>query len=166
MRIVNHTITFIDYPSKDHWANIFYFSGCSHNCKDCQNLQLQNPEAGKIINIDELYQLVKSMCRKNLTNKVVFSGGDPLSSFNIQDIKKFLDLYGLEFEITIYTGYNIDYVKEHEIKNFKFIKCGTFNKQLKQESGNFEDYFQLASTNQNFYNNKYEQLSNNGRMIL
>ena len=35
----------------------------------------------------------------------------------------------------------------------------------KQISGNFETFFQLASKNQNFYNNKYEQISNDGRLV-
>lgn len=165
MRLVNYTTTFIDYPCKDHWANIFYFSGCNHNCPDCHNLNIQNPNIGEEIDSEKLYKIVKRECKKNLTNKVVFSGGDPLSPFNIDVIRDFLNIYGNEFDVVIYTGYGIKYVKENKIKNFKFIKCGIFDKQRKQESGNFENYFQLASANQNLYNNNYEQVSINGRLI-
>lgn len=165
MNIVDYTVTFIDYPNNTDWAVIFYCSGCCHKCVDCHNSQLQDSSKGIKYNTTELYNLIKKETRKNKTNKIVFSGGDPLYPTNIDTLKDFLNLYGNEFEITIYTGYNIEYVKSHEIKNFNFIKCGIFDKNQKQISGNFESYFQLASKNQNFYNDKYEQLSTNGRLF-
>ena len=165
MNIVSYTTTFIDYPCNDDWAVILYCSGCSHKCNECHNTQLQDFNLGKKYTVDELYKLINKLTTVNKTKKIVFSGGDPLYPTNIDILKEFLDLYGNEFEITIYTGYNIDYVKEKDIKNFNYIKCGIFDKNQKQISGNFETFFQLASKNQNFYNNRYEQISNDGRLV-
>ena len=109
--------------------------------------------------MEEAYHMFSE---KNKTKKIVFSGGDPLSFHNINDIKYFSQQYGKEFDICIYTGYNIEYVKQNEITGFKFIKCGTFIETQQRPSGNFEDRFVLASPNQNFYDANYNQLSKEG----
>lgn len=160
--LVNTDISFIDYPSAEEHAVIVYFSGCSHNCTNCHNQQLQFHGIGKEYTIDELLNHLIYECNRNKTNNVVFSGGDPLFSKNIEFVKEFLFKYYRRFNICIYTGYDIEYVKKHDIKGFKYIKCGVFKNSLKQESGNFEDRFQLASTNQNFYDENYNQISEKG----
>ena len=165
MIFVGSDITFIDYPTVDNWAVIFYFAGCCNNCNNCQNRELQNPEykGGMILqDEEELYNLVKKICKKHDTTKIVLSGGDPLYITNREIVKNFLNKYGSFYDICIYTGYSIDDVKEFGIQNFKFIKCGRYDETCKQISEKTEDHIQLASTNQNFYNAKYEQLSQNG----
>lgn len=163
--VVNSTISFIDYPDNKQWSTIVYFSGCSHKCLDCHNFNLQTYGIGKKYNIIDFYTFLNNECNKNKTRNVVFSGGDPLYIKNIGFIKEFLSKYSNEFNICIYTGFDIEYVKKNNIKGFKFIKCGTFDKNNKQTSGNFETYFQLASPNQNFYDDSYNQLSENGKLI-
>ena len=121
MFLVNWDCTFIDYPDPNSWANIFYFSGCNHFCKSCQNQELQKYGVGTKITPDDLNNLISTLSKKNQTNKVVFSGGDPLHPHNIKDIKYFLQLYGSLYDICIYTGYDINYVKQNEITGFKFI---------------------------------------------
>lgn len=165
MIFVGSDLTFIDYPTADDWAVIFYFAGCCNNCSNCQNRELQNPDykGGMIIQDEEgLYNLVKEICKKQDTTKIVLSGGDPLYPANREIVKNFLNKYGSLYDICIYTGYSIDDVKEFGIQNFKFIKCGRYDETRKQISEKTEDHIQLASTNQNFYNAKYEQLSQNG----
>ena len=165
MIFVGSDLTFIDYPTADDWAVIFYFAGCCNNCSNCQNRELQNPDykGGMIIQDEEgLYNLVKEICKKQDTDKIVLSGGDPLYSANREIVKNFLNKYGSLYDICIYTGYSIDDVKEFGIQNFKFIKCGRYDEPCKQLSEKTEAHIQLASTNQNFYNAKYEQLSQNG----
>ena len=162
MNLVNFDCTFIDYPSPNDWANIFYFSGCSHFCKSCQNQELQNYNIGKHYSVENLNTLISTLSKKNQTNKVVFSGGDPLHPHNIKDIKYFLQQYGSLYDICIYTGFEIDYVKQNEITGFKFIKCGKYIESQKRKSGNFEKEFILASPNQNFYDSNYRQISKEG----
>lgn len=162
MNLVNFDCTFIDYPSPNDWANIFYFSGCSHFCKSCQNQELQNYNIGEHYSVEALNTLISTLSKKNQTNKVVFSGGDPLHPRNIKDIKYFLQQYGNLYDICIYTGFEIDYVKQNKITGFKFIKCGKYIESQKRKSGNFEKEFILASPNQNFYDSNYRQLSKEG----
>ena len=165
MFLVNYDCTFIDYPDPKSWANIFYFSGCNHFCKSCQNQELQKFGVGKEITPDNLNTLISTLCKKNQTNKIVFSGGAPLFANNIKDTKYFLHTYGYLYDICIYTGFEIDYVKQNEITGFKFIKCGKYIESQKRKSGNFEDRFILASPNQNFYDANYNQLSKEGILI-
>ena len=165
MILIGSDLTFIDYPSADDWAVIFYFAGCNNNCKNCHNKDLQNPnyQGGKLIkDEEELNNIIKEICRKQDTKKIVFSGGDPLYPNNREIIKNFLNKYGSLYDVCIYTGYSINDVKEFGIQNFKFIKCGRYDETCKQLSEKTEEHIQLASTNQNFYNDKYEQLSKNG----
>ena len=115
MIFVGSDLTFIDYPTADDWAVIFYFAGCCNNCNNCQNRELQNPEykGGMIIqNEEELYNLIKEICKKHDTTKIVLSGGDPLYITNREIVKNFLNKYGSLYDICIYTGYSIDDVKE------------------------------------------------------
>lgn len=167
MRIVEIGLTFTDYPSLEDWAVIVYLSGCINNCPNCQNKALQDPNVGdSIASVDELYNRIKKSCKSNETNCVVFSGGDPLFSSNRIILKEFLDKYSDEFNICIYTGYPIEFVKEFNLKGFKFIKCGKYDENLKQPSYKYDSEMQLASSNQNFYNDKYERISENGKLKL
>ncbi len=166
MFIVNSQNTFIDYPSAEDWAVIYFFSGCCNNCANCQNKLLQQVEQTKfeykINSAEELYNIIKKDVVRYCTNKIVFSGGDPLFESNRSIIKEFLEKYGDQFDICVYTGYSIDNVKKFDIKNFKFIKCGKFEETNKQESYKSDNKMVLASTNQNFYDSNYNQLSKTG----
>ena len=116
MIFVGSDLTFIDYPTADDWAVIFYFAGCCNNCSNCQNRELQNPDykGGMIIQDEEgLYNLVKEICKKQDTTKIVLSGGDPLYPANREIVKNFLNKYSDLYDIYIYTGYSIDDVKEN-----------------------------------------------------
>ena len=166
MKIAGSDITFIDFPTVDDWAVIIYFTGCSNNCVNCQNKELQNPDyKSSILSIQDeenLFNFIKDICKKQDTNKIVFSGGDPLYPTNREIIKNFLNKYGSLYDICIYTGYSIDDVKKFGIHNFKFIKCGRYDESYKQTSEKTEEHIKLASSNQNFYDSNYEQLSKNG----
>ena len=116
MKIAGSDITFIDFPTVDDWAVIIYFAGCSNNCVNCQNKELQNPDyKSSILSIQDeenLFNFIKDICKKQDTNKIVFSGGDPLYPTNREIIKNFLNKYGSLYDICIYTGYSIDDVKK------------------------------------------------------
>ena len=108
---------------------------------------------GNIINIAKI----------NKTNKIVLSGGDPLYGGNLDFTLRILKELK-KYDICIYTGCTIEYVKRMQFYGFKYIKCGIYRSDLKQVSEKTDDYMQLASSNQNFYNDKYEQISENGRL--
>lgn len=160
------SMTFLDYPDNHSQAVLVYVMGCDHGCNECHNKDFQNYDYNESIAIKNhkiLYKLVKERCDKFMTKKVVLSGGDPLSPSNYYIIQNFMIRSKNSFDITIYTGYDIDYVKKLLLwPYFKFVKCGRFdiNKQQKAEKTN--DYIRFASTNQQLYDTDYKLVSENG----
>lgn len=146
--------TFLDYPSVDGIAVIYYFTGCEHNCIDCQNPFLKEQKETS----EDVIEKLADLCRRNFTNKVCLSGGDPLFSTNKELTRKICEL-GL-FDVMIYTGYDIS---EIDFDGFKFIKCGKYDKKLKQEATKTNLYISFASTNQCLYNDKKELISKDGK---
>lgn len=155
--------TFLDYPSNIDNAILIMFVGCEHNCPYCQNKELQDPHFNnntRILKFNEFKKELGAFSLRNRTNKIVLSGGDPLYHSNIRDIKEILDMQG--YEITIYTGYGINYVKENKIDNFTFIKTGKYDEELKQEVIKTDKFIKFASTNQELYDKNFNLLSKDG----
>ena len=162
------TSTWSDFPDNESCAVLVYFAGCSHNCPSCQNKDSQNHNHPDTIDISatELYQRLLLECKKQRTNKLVFSGGDPLYPFNILGVKEFLTNYSTQFNVCIYTGYTIEYIQKNNI-NCKFIKSGVFEEQLQVQVEKTDTYTQLASTNQIIYDGfSYTPISANGKLIF
>lgn len=112
-------MSFIDYPSINKSAIVYYVYGCDFKCPGCQNAELQikeNPDLSKV-NIFEtpekfLEYIVKNDIKSNKNNGlVVFQGGDPLNRRNREFILNTIRLSvekntGLKF--CIYTGFPIE----------------------------------------------------------
>lgn len=162
----NMESTFLDYPNAEDNAVIICLIGCDNHCKGCQNpdLKYYNYDTNvKVLSDEDFVKELKEYAKRDKTNKVVLSGGDPLSCYNITSVKNILNLINNELDICIYTGHDIEYVKKHNIKNFKYIKCGYFDIDNKQESKKTGDYIQFATPNQELYDSEYKLLSKNGR---
>lgn len=142
--------TFLDYPDPEGTAVIFFLSGCPHNCVGCQNLELQEPveytETPK-----ELCERIAEFSKRCDTNKIVISGGDPLSKNNIEYTRAILEHLKGNFDICIYTGYTYDTVKTFHLDGYKYIKCGKFDIKNKQKSYKDDEKMQFASPNQELY---------------
>jgi len=165
IRILNEIVpSFIDYPDNVSLSLCVVMMGCCHNCKNCQNPLFQNPnyEIGtRVVTLENLILELINLCKRNETNKIVLSGGDPLFKTNLEFTKELLKrLEG--YDVCVYTGYNIDYVKENDVKGFKFIKCGTFKVDQQRKSDKDDDKIIFASPNQMLYNSEYKLLSENG----
>lgn len=158
------TASFTDYPDDESIAVVIYFLGCDHSCLSCHNRELKsyNYEPSTEVNQDSLIDLVSGFALRNNTDKLVFEGGDPLSINNIKFIKKILPKLIDVYSITIYTGYEIDYIKEHNIQGFKFIKCGPYLSQYAQEPCKTETFMRLGSSNQKLYDSNYDLISKDG----
>lgn len=165
VRILNDIVpSFIDYPDNSSIAICVVMMGCTHNCKGCQNPLFQNPNYEKdtrIVTVENLCNELNDLCERNMTNKVVLSGGDPLSIYNIEFTKDLLKSLK-DKDICIYTGHDIEYVKQNEVKGFKFIKCGKFDISNFRKSDKDDDKLLLASPNQMLYNANCEPLSSDG----
>lgn len=155
--------TWLDYPDNESLAVIVCMMGCDNGCYLCQNPDFQNPfypNFTKEYTAENFTKEIEYLCERNLTNKIVLSGGDPLAPCNINFTKEFLDKTYLD--VCIYTGHSIEYVKEHNIEGFKFIKCGKFEYDKLRESFKTDELIQFASPNQALYDGEYKLLSENG----
>lgn len=158
--------TFLDYPDGESSAVIVCLIGCDNHCKGCQNPDLKNYDYStnvKTLSDEDFVNALKDYAKRERTNKIVLSGGDPLSCFNIESVKNVLKIINNELDVCIYTGHDINYVKENNVTGFKYVKCGYFNIDTKQESMKTDDFIQFATPNQELYNSEYKLLSKNGR---
>jgi len=161
--IAEITATWHDYPDAESLAVEVFLQGCLFNCKYCQNKSLQRIQKGNI-QYEDMVKPILLACKRNRTNKIVFVGGEPLleENGNLDFINKFLKDYKDSFDIMIYTGNNIDYIKNKNINGFTFIKTGLYKHELKQETIKTDDYMIFASTNQELYDTNLKPLSING----
>lgn len=162
-------ISLIDYPDPKNWAVAIYFCGCDFKCSNCSNLSLRDPSYSEgciHLNVTDFIQKIDYYANINQTNKLVFLGGDPLSIMSANNAiftqSVLLSLQD-KYDVCIYTGHTIDYVKDIQLKGFKFIKCGQYTEKLKIKSEKTDTYLQFASTNQELYDSNYKQLSKLGK---
>lgn len=162
-------VTFLDYPEPVGHAVSVFFTGCSMNCKDCQNPQLQ--EEGKVyeaLYYDEFILMLREVLKRASTRKVVLMGGDPLHEQN-REFTKYLIEQNKDLCFCVYTGYNWDIAKRWVI-GARYVKCGGYKPELKQKSEKTETYMQFASSNQELYKQflgeEYMKISNNGRVCF
>lgn len=90
---------------------VIFVPGCSHNCKGCQNKELQTSHNVTLGNrlYRELKEKISSM---NIINGITISGGDPLNDFgNMKSTAAIIHIVKLieaelnkELNIWIYTG--------------------------------------------------------------
>lgn len=154
------TETFLEYPDNKSIATIFYFCGCDRFCKGCHNTNLQN-----FVEFDaqEVISAIKNYCSRINTNKVVLCGGDPLYQKNLPITKEVLSILSNQgYDICIYTGADIEEVKNLNLTGFKYIKCGIFDANQYIGSKKNDDYLQLATRNQKLYDSKLNLLSKDG----
>jgi organic radical activating enzyme len=156
--------SWIDYPDNESIAVILYFSGCNNTCEDCHNFQFMK-KTDFNLDVNLLISNIKEKAASLKTKKIVFSGGDPLYQKNAALTKILLQQLN-DYDICIYTGYGIETVKEFEVTGFKFVKCGKYEKQLRQASEKTDKYIQFASTNQKLYDSNLTLLSKDGRYIF
>lgn len=153
--------TWLDYPDPESNAIIVYFCGCEHHCKGCHSPLLQSSYEYSESNQDILEKIIDYSKRAD-TNKLVFLGGDPLYSKNLNLTTFLVNNLSKDYDICIFTGYDIEYVKKLDLHNIKYYKCGKFDIDNQRKSMKTDEEYVLASPNQNFYDGNYNQLSTNG----
>jgi len=161
------TESFIDYPDDESLSLTIYFLGCDNNCPHCSNPELQDKNydhfsAKHHKDISILLQILKADASRLRTNKLTFIGGDPLYKDNIENTKKLLNELKDEFDICIYTGHSLQYVKDNDVTGFTFLKIGKYIYKYKQESKKTDEYMQFASSNQELYDKDFNLISANG----
>lgn len=159
--------TFLDYPDNFNEAILVFTLGCIHNCKECHSPNLQKTiykgnesVSSHTFDLQSFIEAIDNKANWLNTNKVVLSGGDPLHKNNIDVVRDFLKQTKLD--VCVYTGYDIEYVKQNNISGFKYIKCNPFQIANKQLSLKNDNMLVLASTNQVIYDHNYKPISKSG----
>lgn len=157
--------SFLDYPDPSFMCLNIFFSGCDFRCKNCSNPELQLPsEKFREYTLAECVENILAMVVKAKSDNICLIGGDPLSNYNREFVKELLNELATyeDFNVCIYTGYDVEDVKRMNLTNFTYLKCGKYEHDLRITSGKTSEHMQFASTNQELYTSKFEKLSNNG----
>ena len=160
-------LSFVSYPTRSGHSVEVFFTGCSHNCPGCQNPNLRAfGEVEQKISYDEFVEALKDSCRRNITDKVVLLGGDPLSYQNRFFVQRLLEDLSDEYKFCVYTGHSLNEIDKF-VKKAEFVKCGRFLQIEYQEPAKTDEYLQFASKNQILYKREgisgFKKVSTEGR---
>jgi len=166
MKILQIGSTLLDYPSNMDFAVIVYYAGCDLRCPGCHNPG-SRIHGEPNYTVESLIKAIREKAKQNRTNKLVLSGGDPLSIQNFSRTQAVLDVLKDEFDIIIYTGQTYAEVqRKGNIKGHTYLKCGPYLEEQSVTPEKVSGYFQLASTNQTFHDSSGNCISENGRMYF
>ena len=93
--------TTVDGPG---FRTAIYLAGCPHRCRGCHNPQSHDPEAGTLMTLDQILDIVKEE-----DFNVTLTGGDPLynpeaSTLLARTIKE------AGYSVWLYTGYTYEQI--------------------------------------------------------
>lgn len=115
-----HEIFYDDMKNGEGLRVTLFVSGCSHNCKGCQNPMTHNPKSGELFDESAINRIRKHL-NNDYTDGITLSGGDPLFIDNRKDINNLIDTIREEFPtktIWLYTGYKFSYImKTKELRD-------------------------------------------------
>ena len=87
---------------------VVFSQGCKHNCKGCHNPETHSFTGGRLINIEDILEMVKD---NPLLDGITFSGGEPLEqaeSFAVLGEK----IKEMGLNVITYTGYTYEKIIE------------------------------------------------------
>lgn len=105
-----HNITHDDMKNGDGLRVVLWVSGCSHRCPECQNQETWDYFSGIPFD-DYALQEISEELQKDYISGITFSGGDPLSTINMQEVLHLMlwvKKYYPEKTIWVYTGYTYE----------------------------------------------------------
>ncbi len=161
---IDFQISFIDYPILSEWCTSLYTVGCPHNCPGCHNEPLKDKDYPHVMEmcVSEWLIAMSEFSEYNKSDNFVIVGGEPLAPWNIDSIRELLML-NTKYNICLYTGYDVEYVKSHNIKGFKFLKTGKYDKNTHNDLPLDQNtVFNLGSSNQKLWDSQFNLISNNG----
>ena len=166
----NSCLSKIPKSEINYWSKEFKLSKNHINHYEFFKEQFKTRKFVRISSIDTFERFIIELCEKYNTNKIIFQGGDPLYKHNKDVVElileRFRSKYNDKYNFCIYTGYEIEKVKELLGIYPDFIKCGTFEQDLYQNPGKDKEKLVFASTNQELYDKALNKLSNKGIYYL
>ncbi|MBE6081070.1 MAG: anaerobic ribonucleoside-triphosphate reductase activating protein [Tissierellaceae bacterium] len=101
---------------------VVFSQGCKHNCKGCHNPETHSFTGGRLINIEDILEMVKD---NPLLDGITFSGGEPLEQAeNFAALGERIKEMGLN--VITYTGYTYEKIIEsfHDRPGWeRLMKC-------------------------------------------
>lgn len=125
---------------------VLFLQGCDLRCKGCQNKSTWNISKGKKVDVEELARELRAKCKNR---KLTISGGEPLMQKEaLMDLLKSLQ----DFDLCLYTGYDITEVPQEILRYLKYVKYGPFVERLRTTIKPF-----VGSENQVFTEVKHDE---------
>ena len=122
--------------------SVLFVQGCSKGCLDCQNVSISQKGEGTLVSVEELTEMLTKQCRNR---KLTISGGEPLEQ--LPGLLCLLsELQKREFDLCLYTGWNLDQVPHEVLTLLNYIKVGDFQKELAHQPLHY-----AGSSNQKMY---------------
>ena len=132
-----HDIKHNDMLNGDGLRVTLFVSGCSLNCRNCQNPQAFDKNSGILFD-EEAKREIFTELDKNYISGITLTGGHPLEEYNLKEVyllcKEIKEKYK-EKTIWLYTGFTFEKVKDFEIlKLIDVLVDGPFVEELKDLS--------------------------------
>ena len=118
-------IKFGDDVNADGMSVSIFPSGCSLNCKNCFNKDLQNKDYGfefdeaiklKIFKFfEDNYEYIDNLC---------ILGGHMFEDYNYQELLDFINEFKFKFNdknVIVWTGYTLDYINSNYKESLDYI---------------------------------------------
>ncbi len=114
---IDYTGSIVDGPGI---RTVLYVQGCERKCYACHNPATWNISRGRTVRIQDLADEL----RLNIKNKkLTISGGEPLLQYaSILELVKKMT----EFDIVLYTGFELNEVPKEILKYLRYIKVGKY----------------------------------------
>lgn len=109
-----HDITTDDMLNGDGLRVVLWVSGCTVNCKNCQNPQTWNFNSGIPFTEESMDEIIDNLNKPYITG-LTLTGGHPLESANLSTIKTIVKTVKSRFSnktIWLYTGFTWEEIKE------------------------------------------------------
>ena len=128
------------------YRTVLFLQGCNLRCPGCQNPSTWEINKGTLIDVKELADILRIKC---INKKLTISGGEPL--LQTESLLELLEELK-DFDLCLYTGHELDEVPQEILRYLKYIKVGSFKKELKTTLKPF-----VGSTNQEFMEVKHDE---------
>ena len=104
---------------------VVFLQGCNFRCDGCHNPSTWDGNKGILLPVKEL---INELREKSFTKKITISGGEPL--LQVPAVLKIVEALA-DFNIVLYTGYELSEVPESVLNHIDYIKVGKYIKKLK-----------------------------------
>lgn len=122
--------------------SVLFLQGCSMNCVGCHNKIAPKKGSGELRGVAEIADSIIQKCHNK---RLTISGGEPLEQWDA--LKELITmLTDRDFDICIYTGWNMDKIPDEVFQMVNYVKIGNFVASLKSDNIHY-----VGSSNQRMF---------------